>query len=86
MKQRIFDALTGGGLGALLGAGLLWLLASPALNAAATAAVERICSASPSERGVLRERVDRITAPHTIRVTCADSILLDTDSEPQATN
>lgn len=72
MQTRLRDALTGGGLGALLGAGLLWLLASPAFDVAVDAAVERICSASESERGVLRERVDRITAPHTIRVTCAE--------------
>lgn len=76
--KKIAALLGSGSLGALLGAGLLWLLATPALNVAATAAVERICSASESERGVLRERVDRITAPHTIRVTCADSVTLET--------
>lgn len=74
IKQRIVDALTGGGLGALLGAGLLWLLATPALDTAVDAAVSRICNATESERGVLRERADRITAPHTIRITCADPL------------
>lgn len=63
---------SGGGVGAVVVGALFWLFSSSAFDAGASALVTKVCSATDAERIVLQERVDRITSPHMVRVTCAN--------------